>query len=201
MAPTVTSKQLLEALDYAYSARFGIVREVTIVDPDEVKMAHSFYAHMYPDYYLPKLLKRGINPDDLPDSSEWLPGRTPTVRRIDALMVALGASDDGTTQLTAVECKISRADFKRDTEEKRRAWFAVTNRFVYLVPEGLITPEETPDGCGLWYWVPGGVNDIGRIVVAKRAQVRRDVEPMDISFTPYLLRRVSIAESKLRALK
>ncbi len=116
-------------------------------------------------------------------------------------MVANGASDDGTTQISAVECKISRADFKRDTEEKRRAWFTVTNRFIYLVPEGLIAPEETHDGCGLWYWKPGRYRGVGRIQIAKRAQVRHDIDPMDVTFTPYLLRRLSIAENKLRSLK
>lgn len=67
----MTSKQLLEALDYNYGNRFGIVREVTIVDPEEARLAHSFHAKMYPEYYIPKLLKRGINPDDLSNSGEW----------------------------------------------------------------------------------------------------------------------------------
>lgn len=46
-------------------------------------------------------------------------------RRIDALML------DGGGARTAIEVKISRADFARESDAKRDPWRRVTNRFVY----------------------------------------------------------------------
>ena len=73
-----------------------------------------------------------------------MPGFEPTFRRIDALMFEGGGTR------TAIEVKISRADFLRETDAKRRPWRKITNRFVYATPAGLLKPEEIPDGCGLW---------------------------------------------------
>jgi hypothetical protein len=97
-------------------------------------------------------------------------------RRIDALLVIRG-------QRTAVEVKVSRADYRRETDDKRRMWRAITHRFVYAVPAGLIAPEEVPDGIGLWYVYdrPSGyVNGLwtGPVEVVKRAKVNRDVQPL-----------------------
>lgn len=63
-------------------------------------------------------------------------------RRIDAL-VAVGGT------LTAIEIKVSRQDFLRETDEKRAPWRALTHRFLYVAPAGIIKPEEVPKGCGL----------------------------------------------------
>lgn len=79
---------------------------------------------------------------------------TPQTRRIDALLI--GASG----QRTAIEIKVSRADYRRETEEKRRAWRAITHRFVYCVPEGLIAPDEVPAGIGLWYAAADGIRTV-----------------------------------------
>ena len=62
------------------------------------------------------------------------------------------------------EIKVSRADFKNDSKKKRRYWSGseVTkyselhngnrvNNFSYIVPEGLIKPEEVPEFAGLIY--------------------------------------------------
>ena len=65
--------------------------------------------------------------------------------------------------------KISRADFRRDTYEKRRAWMKHTHRFIYVTPQGLLTREEIPEGCGWWE-----VTDTGRVIVSKRARVNRE---------------------------
>jgi hypothetical protein len=195
MAAKCTAKQLLATLDKQYGSRFSIIREVSIVDPIETQLTSAYYYRAYPDYYAKSLVKRGLDVDSMPDTTNYIPGQTPTIRRIDALMV--GAMDaHGEYPATAVEVKISRADFKRDTEEKRRAWKSVTHRFVYLVPEGLISVDEVPEGCGLWYWVktPYGA----RIDIAKRAEVRHGPDDFGPYFTSYLIGRVARAENKIR---
>lgn len=60
-------------------------------------------------------------------------------RRIDLLML-------DSQKWTAIEIKISRSDFYRDTEEKRRAWKTHTHRFIYATPQGLITAEVSEMG-------------------------------------------------------
>lgn len=69
-------------------------------------------------------------------------------RRIDVLLLRNWAGRIG-HELIAIEVKVSRADFFHDTEEKRRPWWLLSNRFAYAVPAGLVTPDEVPAGCGL----------------------------------------------------
>lgn len=80
-------------------------------------------------------------------------------RRIDALMFE-------SLMRTAVEIKVTRADFMRDTYWKRRAWQNVTHRFIYVVPHDL--DVMSPHGCGLWR-----VGPQGQITVAKKAIVNK----------------------------
>lgn len=75
----------------------------------------------------------------------------PQTRRIDGLLVGPNG------QRTAIEVKVTRSDYQRESHEKRRAWQAITHRFVYVVPAGLITAEEVPAGIGLWYATEAGV--------------------------------------------
>ncbi len=114
-----------------------------------------------------------IEDEDLPDSgepTEHLYERTPPPdghkfsRRIDALMWE-------SLIRTAIEIKVTRSDFMRDTYWKRRAWQRVTHRFVYMVPEGLNV--TAPHGCGLWE-----VDATGRITVVKKAILNRSPEPL-----------------------
>ena len=91
--------------------------------------------------------------------------RPPTTRRIDALMFE-------SLQRTAVEIKVSKADAARESWEKVRPWVAVTHRFIYLTPAGLI--EQPPVyGAGLWW-----VHDDGRIEVRRKARINAYPEPM-----------------------
>ena len=189
------SKDILGTLEAQYGSRFSIVREVTIVDPEEAALQSAYYYRKYPKYYSKSIEKRGIDVDALPDTTDFDPDSVPTVRRIDALMI--GSMDDyGEYPRTAVEIKTSRADFKRDTDTKRKAWFAVSHRFVYLVPEGLIKPEEVPAGCGLWYWVQSPTGN--HINIVKRAEVRHNVDDLSQGMIAYLMGRVFRAEGKLR---
>lgn len=98
---------------------------------------------------------------------------TPT-RRIDALMFK-------SLQRTAIEVKVSLADWKRDTYRKRAPWQAVVNRFVYVVPKTLHDVVGGNYGahnldtwdCGVWT-----VDDAGRVAVVKKAKVRPHPEPL-----------------------
>ena len=85
-------------------------------------------------------------------------------RRIDALMFE-------SLIRTAIEIKTTKADFNRDTWAKRRPWFAVCHRFVYVTPAelGLMSPHN----CGMWW-----VHEDGSITVAKKAKVSHTPEPL-----------------------
>lgn len=95
-------------------------------------------------------------------------------RRIDALMF------DG-LQRTAIEVKVTLADWKRDHYRKRAPWMAVTNRFVYAVPLSLYETVADRFGplsidvwnCGIW-----AVDDAGRVKAVRKAQVRPTPEPL-----------------------
>lgn len=100
------------------------------------------------------------------------------VRRIDALL-------RDTSGYTAIEIKVTRADFKRDTLEKRRAWQAHCRRFIYAAPAGLLTASEIPDGCGLWEF------DGRRLTVAKRATINKTPTPFPRAVFDSMLYRVS----------
>lgn len=102
-------------------------------------------------------------------------------RRIDALMFQ-------SLVRTAIEIKISEADFNRDTWEKRRAWWRVCHRFVYVVPADL--DIRAPWKCGLWR-----VGADGRVVVATKASVNVAPEPLPQSVVQALAYRAVKAAS------
>jgi len=91
-------------------------------------------------------------------------------RRIDLLMCEA-------QKWTAIEIKVSRSDFFRDTEEKRQTWKKHTHRFIYATPQGLVNIEEIPEGCGWWEITPTGM-----IIVSKRAKVNKDRTDFPDSF-------------------
>jgi hypothetical protein len=53
----------------------------------------------------------------------------------------------------AYEVKVSRADFFHELEnpQKREAAVLLSNQFYFVVPTGLVSPLEVPEGCGLIY--------------------------------------------------
>lgn len=93
-------------------------------------------------------------------------------RRIDGLMFH-------SLQRTAIEVKVSREDVKRETYAKTAPWRAVTHRFVYAVPAGLIDPQNMAwvgdgmYGCGIWW-----VHPDGRVEVKRRAITNKHPEPL-----------------------
>lgn len=104
--------------------------------------------------------------------------RSKPVRRIDALL-------RDTAGYTAIEIKVTRADFRRDTIEKRRAWRDHTRRFIYAAPAGLLAASEIPAGCGLWEF------DGRRLTVAKKATINKAPLPFPRSVFDTMLYRVS----------
>ncbi|AXH49016.1 hypothetical protein SEA_CRATER_57 [Gordonia phage Crater] len=110
------------------------------------------------------------------------PGETVWLRRIDGLLL------EGTQLRTAIEVKVSRADFLRESDAKRDPWRRITNRFVYATPKGLLSAEEIPDGCGLWEVEDGDVR------VAVRARINRDPDPVPHQVLVNLAYRLKTAD-------
>ena len=160
----------------------AILPEVTITDEEAETIYRSFQAQNHP-YWREHYEAKGL-PCDAPIPEGYDYKANKLTRRIDFLML------EGPT-LTAIELKLSRADYRRDTEEKRRAWKRTTNRFIYYAPAGLITPEELPEGCGLWELQP-----TGRIQVTKKATRNPNPDPFPENMTKYFMWRTFTAETR-----
>ena len=79
---------------------------------------------------------------------------------------AIGFSVSGFS--TLVECKRSRSDFRRD-KKKGSVHLRMGRLKYYLVPRGMITPEEVPRPWGLLYAADGTVVEVKRPVVGHEA--------------------------------
>lgn len=53
---------------------------------------------------------------------------------------------------TSYEIKVSRQDFKRDSEEKQAGALRHSDRFIYVTPPGLLTKLDVPSWGGLLEW-------------------------------------------------
>lgn len=99
-------------------------------------------------------------------------GRGHSKYRIDGLLVRTqsGRRDE----FTAYEVKISRKDFLSELADpyKRERAMALSHRFYFAVPYGLIEPHEVPPECGLlWLSKNGGM------VIRKVAKYREPEPP------------------------
>lgn len=171
-----TAKDILAAIRKAYP-RSAVVREVCLEDPFE----HAIYRRYRLDGPTARYYKGRFEGLEIADAvpEGWSPHGVKLTRRIDALM-------RDAQGYTAIEIKVTRGDFKRDTDEKRRAWRAHTRRFVYAAPRGLLNVGEIPEGCGLWEFEAGyGLR------TAKRATINKDPRPLPKSVTDSMLYRVS----------
>lgn len=143
----MNATEVLDAVAWKHS-KCALLREVVIVDEEADRYAAA-----------DEWMRAGrVGP---------MPGFVPEMRRIDGLLF------DGNQTRTAIEVKVSRSDFLRETDEKRRPWRKVTNRFVYATPAGLLSPDEIPDGCGLWE-----VDDAGRVTATKSARRNKEPDPI-----------------------
>lgn len=183
MTDKITSKVLVAALRNKYAAKqAAVLTEVTMEDPVEAELAYAYYVQS--SSYARKQHQVSGKPDPtvtLPTDYNY--NDRIFNRRIDALIF------EG-NERTAVEIKVSRADFFRDTDEKRGVWKNHTDRFVYLTPKGLMKVEEIPDGCALWEY------DGHKITVIKRAKLNKDVQEFPQSMVKYFAWRSFIAERK-----
>lgn len=97
--------------------------------------------------------------------------------RIDFL--AINPEPSTGCRATSYEIKVSRADFKKDTYEKQRGARLYSDKFYYVVPEGLLKPEEIPDWAGLmeakWFVYANGKPAL-RFMTTTPAP-KRDKEP------------------------
>jgi hypothetical protein len=189
----VTAKEILKAIRSKYHAA-AIIREVSIVD--EIEMNNRARDHL--NTFGPKWSNRLINnhksfypnmPDELPKG--WVKDDHAMIRRIDALMF-LG------NDITAIEIKVSLSDYKRETDEKRRAWRSHSDKFVYAAPIGLIDPAMLPPGCGLWEYdkeanYGGGSYGLTSTKAARRNKNRLDLPDKTIKNFFY---RLSAYEAK-----
>jgi len=93
----------------------------------------------------------------------------------------------------AYEIKVSRSDFKADVEQfltKQKAALRNSNQFFYVVPNGLVTPDEIPELAGLIYVTKGGLR-------TKKIAPFREMPAgaLEMDFTRSLMRAaVSLAE-------
>ena len=173
--------EILAAIRKAYP-QSAVVREVCLDDPYE----HAIYRRYCLDgpnarFYAGKFDGLEVA-ESVPEG--WHPHDTKFTRRIDALM-------RDAQGYTAIEIKVTRADFKRDTEEKRRAWKAHARRFIYATPAGLLTPEEVPTGCGLWEF-----DSAMGLRTVKRATVNKEPRTLPKSVMDSMLYRVSNYEKE-----
>lgn len=159
----MNATQILDAIARKHS-KCALVREVVVEDQERRAAQQAFYKRQHPGFgakYYP----------DAEDYTEEKHGRIldthKPFRRIDGLML------DGGGTRTAIEVKISRADFLRETDEKRRPWQKITNRFVYAAPTGLLRPDEIPDGCGLWE-----IGEHGAVTIARKARANKTPDPI-----------------------
>lgn len=149
----------------------ALVTELTLDDEHARQMELRAMPAWRQQYY-----RDLIDPDFVQDPLAEPGGKL--TRRIDCLLLAGG-------KWTAVEIKVTRGDFKRDTHTKRRAWMLHCHRFVYATPAGLITADEVPEDCGWWE-----VHPDGRVTVGKRAKVNRNRQPFPERFTETLMWRL-----------
>lgn len=178
----MNSTEVLDAIARKHSG-CALVREVVVEDSERRGAQRALYKTQHPGFaekYWPEA------EDYTEDHGRILDTHKP-FRRIDALML------DGGGTRTAIEVKISRADFLRETEEKRRPWRKITNRFVYATPAGLLKPVEVPDGCGLWEVDERGV----RIVKRAKSNPTPDPIPHQVLVAlAYRLNRIPLGEQQ-----
>lgn len=91
-------------------------------------------------------------------------------RSVDAF--ALGMIPSKRYWRVAYEIKVSRTDFLRELNQpEKREWAEeVAHEFYFVVPAGIVKPEEVPEGCGLLVLQKNGLK---KAVPAKQRHERR----------------------------
>jgi len=156
MGEKVKAKDIVRCLA-RYYPRAAFVTELTLTDDT---VADAWIA----------LRAANIGKDTVTEAQKTMCYKfVPRERRIDLLMY-------NSNTYTAIEIKVSYADFKRETEEKRRGWQSVTDRFIYVCPPNIIPVTEVPRGCGLWY-VDVTAPWFEQVKIVKRATINKNRLP------------------------
>lgn len=95
---------------------------------------------------------------------------------------------------SAYEIKISRTDFKRDSDDKQSAALRWSDRFWYVTPTSLLKKDEVPAWAGLQEW------DGSTFRVIKKAP-KRNKEAPDWEFVVSLLRNAGDVRRDVGLLK
>lgn len=186
----MNAKQVLSGIRKKYP-KAAIVREVVLNDFGQIAIQNRHRLNLggrSAAYWAPKIEASG---EPVADSvpAGWSPATAIFDRRIDGLMLAGG-------QVTAIEVKISVADFRRDNDEKRRAWREHSHRFIYATPPGLIDPAWLAEGVGLWEIDPTSRSKSGAVTVIKRAVVNKAALPLPQHVNNAMFYRVSNYERR-----
>lgn len=182
----VTTKAIERAIFQKYLEQqrgWAVLREVSIDDLD-AQDAYRESAGLSPTKRLTRYHRRKMD--------------APQMRRIDFLLMRTGRRSKPLHERIALEVKVTRADFKRDTAAKRAAWFAVADRFAYVTPKGLILPSELPEGCGLMEYDANAIFGSDRLKWTVNAPKKGEPTPFTTQFFAYLMGRASRAEQALR---
>lgn len=139
--------------------------------------------------FLTQVLLRAPDPRfaHLTKQTHW----TTNERKIDVLLVRNWAGGKGHERI-AIEVKVTRADYRQETDLKRGPAEASAHRCAYAAPAGLIDPATLPDGWGLIE-----VSDDDATTWVKRAVRREPTANLDY-LTAVGFRRASRAEEKIR---
>lgn len=128
-------------------------------------------------------------------------------RTIDVLMLRnWGGVKSESFERLAIEIKVSKSDYKNETDEKRSPAWANAHRCAYACPEGIITPDQLPPGWGLLWVYPEPLTGVaptsrnwGRRCVWKRGAKRHEPEGGDpVRLLHNLARRACRAEERIR---
>jgi hypothetical protein len=130
-------------------------------------------------------------------------------RTIDVLLLRnWGGLRSQSFERVAFEIKVSRSDYKNETDEKRQPAWANAHRCAYACPAGLITADELPEGWGL-LWVYEGVRGMADGIAPthrdwnkrcswRRGATKHEPDGDDVRLLHYLARRASRLEERLR---
>jgi hypothetical protein len=127
-------------------------------------------------------------------------------RTIDVLLLRnWGGVRSESFERLAIEIKVTKSDYRNETDEKRSPAWANAHRCAYACPEGIITAEDLPPGWGLlWVYpepitgVPPTSRDWHRRCVWKRGAKRHDVDGDPVRLLHNIARRAARAEERIR---
>lgn len=168
------AREIVKAIRMKHRKTAAFVPEITLTDD----YYHQTVLRQNPSYK-EYAKRKGLLNDDYVVDDTYDMAKGKYARRIDLLML-------DKQKWTAIEIKVSRADFFRDTAEKRRVWKEHSHRFIYATPQGLVRAEEIPDGCGWWEITP-----TGRVVVSKKARVNKERREFPDSFVRTMFWRLA----------